>query len=134
MTTLRLQITLPTRVLVNEAVQKVSAEATHGAFTVLPRHVDFLAALVPGLLTFDDMDGRERFVAVDGGLLVKYGAEVLVTTRRGVIGDDLDRLRFTVEQEFREADERERDARRAMARLEADFIRRFMDLEKRAGA
>ncbi len=134
MTALQLRIALPTRILVEEPVGKVTADGSHGAFTILPRHVDFLAALVPGLLVFEDAAGGERFVAVDGGLLVKYGAEVMVTTRRGVQGDDLDRLRLTVEREFRAEDERERDARRAIARLEADFIRRFMDLEKRPGA
>lgn len=132
MTKLQLRIALPTRILVDEAAGKVSADGTHGAFTLLPRHVDFLAALVPGLLTFEDASGSERFVAVDGGLLVKYGAEVVVTTRRAVIGKDLERLRFTVEREFRAEDEREQEARRATARLEADFIRRFMDLEKGA--
>ena len=134
MTALQLRIALPTRVLVEEPAVKVSADGSHGAFTILPRHVDFLAALVPGLLIFEDAAGRERFVAVDGGLLVKYGDEVLVTTHRGMIGDDLDRLRRTVEREFRAEDERERDARRATARLEANFIRRFMDLEKGARA
>lgn len=128
---MQLRIALPTRILVEEEVRKVTADGSHGTFTVLPRHVDFHAALVPGLLAFEDAQGRERFVAVDGGLLVKYGAEVLVPTRRGVVDDDLDRLRTTVEREFRAEDERERETRRAVARLEADFIRRFMDLEKR---
>ena len=128
---MQLRIALPTRILVEEEVRKVTADGSHGTFTVLPRHVDFHPVLVPGLLAFEDAQGRERFVAVDGGLLVKYGAEVLVPTRRGVVDDDLDRLRTTVEREFRAEDERERETRRAVARLEADFIRRFMDLEKR---
>lgn len=131
---MRLRILLPTRILVDETVAKVSAEGAHGSFTLLPRHVDFLVALVPGLLSFQRQDGDDRYAAVDGGLLVKHGADVLVPTRRGVVGNDLDRLRHVVEREFLAADERERQARSAIARLEADFIRRLMDLEGRASA
>lgn len=130
---LLLRIVLPTRILVETQVVKVTADGTHGTFTILPRHADFLAALVPGLLSFEYADGRERFVAVNGGLLVKHGAEVLVPTRRAVAGDDLERLRFIVEQEFLAEDERERHTRSAVARLEANFIRRFMEMEKRVG-
>lgn len=131
MTSLVLRIVLPTRILVDETVTKVSADGTHGSFTILPRHVDFVATLVPGLISFQRADGSERFVAVDGGMLVKHGAEVLVPTRRAVISDDLDALRSTVEREFMAEDARERHARRVVARLEADFVRRFMEMEKR---
>lgn len=126
---MRLRILLPTKILADEAVVKVRADGVHGNFGILPRHADFLVALVPGLLAYERADGRERFAAVDGGLLVKHGADVLVPTRRAVIDDDLDTLLRTVEQEFLSEDERERHARSAMARLEADFIRRLMELE-----
>lgn len=132
---MRLRVLLPTRILTDEAVRKVTADGMHGNFTVLPRHTDYLAALVPGLLSFErEEDGAERFVAVDGGLLVKHGGDVLVPTRRAVIDDDLGTLRLTVEREYLAEDERERQARTALARLEADFIRRLMELERRAGA
>lgn len=131
---MRLRILLPTKILADEDVVKVTADGAHGNFAILPRHVDFLAELVPGLLSFERADGVVRFAAVDSGLLVKHGADVLVPTRRAVIGDDLDKLRYTVEREFLSEDEQARHARSAMARLEADFIRRFMELETRVGA
>ena len=134
MSTMRLRIVIPTNILLDETVSSIAADGTHGNFAVLPRHVDFLAALVPGLLSFRLADGGERFAAVDGGLLLKHGAEVFVPTRRAVVGDDLDRLRSTLEREFFVVDERERHARKVVARLEADFIRRFIELEKRGGA
>ena len=132
---MRLRILLPTKIiLADEAVVKVTADGVHGNFAILPRHVDVLAALIPGLLSFQRVGGGERFAAVDGGLLVKHGSDVLVPTRRAVIGDDLEKLRSTLEREFLSEDERERHARSAMARLEADFIRRLMELEARVGA
>lgn len=128
---MRLRIVLPTTVLLDSPVRKITALGLHGSFTLLPRHVDFLAALVPGLLAFEPPGGGERFGAADGGLLVKYGAEVLISTHRAVLGADLGRLRALVETEFRALGERERVARGVMARLEADFIRRFLDLGER---
>ena len=126
---MKLKILLPTKVLLEEEVTKVSAEAENGSFTLLPRHIDFVTALVPGLLSFVTRDGREVFLAVDSGILVKCGPEVLVSVRRSVQGTVLGKLKDTVLQEFRTIDEREEHTRSVMARLEADFIRRFIKLE-----
>jgi F-type H+-transporting ATPase subunit epsilon len=129
---MRLRILLPTAILTDAPAQKVTALGLHGSFSLLPRHVDFLAALVPGLLAYEPPDGPEAFAAVDGGLLVKYGSDVLVSTGRAVVGDDIATLRDTIEEEFLAVDDRERVTRGIMARLEADFIRRFLDLGDRA--
>ncbi len=127
---MRLKVLLPQGVLIDEEVTKVVAEAENGSFCLLPRHVDFLAALVPGLLSFASVNGVEEFLAVDEGIIVKCGAEVLVSTRNAVRGPDLGKLEQTVEQSFRRLDHQETMARSAFAKLEANFIRRFMDLEK----
>lgn len=125
---MHMRILLPTAVLADTPVRKVTAEGLHGSFTLLPRHVDFLAALVPGLLAYEPADEPERFAAVDGGLLVKYGPDVVITARRAILGPTLGHVRQTIETEFRAAGERERVARGVMSRLEADFIRRFLEL------
>ncbi len=127
---MRLRLLLPTSVLVDTAAQRISAEGQHGSFTLLPRHVDTVAALVAGLVSWD-AEGTETFAAVDGGLLIKRGREVTIGTHRAALGTGLGDLRRTIEQEFRVLDEREQATRGAMARLEADFIQRFLDLEER---
>jgi F-type H+-transporting ATPase subunit epsilon len=128
--TMRLKVLLPTQILVDEAVRKVVAEGENGSFCLLPRHVDFVAALVPGLLAFVPADGEEVFLATDEGTLVKCGAEVLVSVRNAVLGADLGTLKATVAGQFLRLDERERLARSALARLEASVVRRFMEFEK----
>lgn len=125
---MRLKLLLPADILIDEDVQKIIAEAGNGSFCLLPRHIDFVAALVPGLLTYVSATGKEFFVAVDEGTLVKCGPRVLVSVRNAVCGDDLTRLRDTVEMEFRQLDEREKAARGALARLEAGVVRRFVEL------
>jgi F-type H+-transporting ATPase subunit epsilon len=126
---MRLKVLLPSEVLVDAAVTKVIAEAENGAFCLLPRHIDFVAALVPGLLSFETETGQEEFLAVDEGILVKCGAQVLVSTRQAVRGPDLGSLRQAIDEQFRAVDEQEKKARAAAARLEADLVRRFLELE-----
>jgi F-type H+-transporting ATPase subunit epsilon len=125
---MQLKVLLPTQVLLEEEVAKVTAEAENGSFCLLSRHIDFVAALVPGLFSFETEDGEETFLAIDEGTLVKCGREVLVSTRNAVRGRDLGQLQQVVEEQFSVLDERERKARSALARLEADLVRRFMEL------
>lgn len=125
---MNLKVFLPSRIFLDAEVTKVSAEAENGAFTLLPRHVDWAATLVPGVL-FYESEGREVFLAVDEGVLVKCGSTVMVSTRNAIRGKNLGGLRQAVEEKFQQLDEREKKARSVLARFEADFIRRFMEME-----
>ncbi len=127
---MRLKVAIPTKILLDEEVVKVSAEAQDGWFTLLPAHIDFVAALVPSLLSYEDASGREGVLAVDEGILVKQGPQVIVSSRSAVRGPGLEELARTVEQEFATLDEHERQARSALAKMEADFIRNLMESEK----
>ena len=91
--TMRFKLLLPTEVLLDEPVQKIVAEARDGSFGILPRHIDFVAALVPGVLAYVAADGVERFVGIDEGMLVKRAGEVMASTRNAVTGDDLESLK-----------------------------------------
>ena len=127
---MKLKVLLPTQVLIDEKVIKVIAEAENGSFCLLPRHIDFATVLVPGLLSFLTTQGAEQFLAVDEGILIKCGGEVLVSTRNAVLGPDLGMLKQTIQKQFVELEDREKMSRSALAKLEANFVRRFMELEK----
>jgi F-type H+-transporting ATPase subunit epsilon len=131
---MHLTLLLPTEVLVDEAVSKIVAEADNGFFCLLPRHVDFVAALVPGILYYTDVGGEERFAAVDEGTLVKCGDQVRVSVLNGATGADLDALQALVADSFLVLDDEERRARSALARLEAGAMRRFIELEQQIHA
>jgi F-type H+-transporting ATPase subunit epsilon len=124
---MKLKIILPTKILLEAEVTKINAEAENGCFCLLPHHSDFVTALVPGLLAFV-ADGQEQFLAVDGGMLVKCGSEVLVSTAQAILGGDLGKLKQTIEQQFQVLDEREAKTRSVIAKLEANLVRRFIDL------
>lgn len=125
---MRLKVLTPAQTLVDEPAMRVHAEGLEGSFCLLPHHRDWVAALQPGIVGFTTVEGQERFLAVDQGVLTKCGAEVLIAVRRAVREDDLARLRQVVENEFRQLDEQERIARSTLARLEAGMIRQFLKL------
>lgn len=125
-TLMNLEVLLPFRIFARETgVARIVAETREGSFGLLPHRLDCVAALAPGILTYETEAGGEVYVAVDEGVLVKTGFDVLVSVRRALGGADLGRLRASVEKEFKTLGERERDARAVMAKLEAGFLRRF---------
>lgn len=127
---MKLKILLPFQVFAEKSgVTRIVAETHEGSFGLLPHRLDCAAALVPGILTYEtDADG-EVFVAVDEGVLVKTGPDVLVSVRRALGGTDLGRLRAAVEREFLTVDEHERSTRLIMAKLETGFLRRLAALQ-----
>lgn len=125
---MRLRVLLPEQILVDRQVLKVTAEAENGSFGLLPRHVDFVTALTPGILTFVGEDEQEEFLAVDEGILVKCGADVRVSTRNAVLGQELGELKRLIVERFEQIDEHEQKSRDALYKLEADLVRRFMEI------
>ena len=123
---MKLKILLPHKIMLDKEISKLIAEAENGSFGILPRHIDFVTILIPGILSFETEQGNEEFIAVDEGVLVKQGAEVLISTRNAIQEKDLAQLHKTVQQQFLTYDEREKKARSATAKMEAEFIRKFI--------
>ncbi|MBE0545132.1 MAG: F0F1 ATP synthase subunit epsilon [Verrucomicrobia bacterium] len=123
---MNLKVLLPFQIFAAKTgVTRIVAETPDGSFGLLPHRLDCVAALAPGILSYETEADGEVFVAVDEGVLVKTGPDVLVSVRRAISGTDLDQLREAVEQEFLTLDEHEQSTRTVMAKLETGFLRRF---------
>ena len=127
---MRLKVVLPTDIVIDKEVIKVIAEAENGSFCLLPRHIGFVSVLVPGLLSYVCPGGQEEFVAVDKGILIKCGPDVVVSTGQALAGADLGMLKRAIENKFNLMDERQKKANSAVAKLEANLVRRFLELER----
>ena len=126
---MNLKILLPFQVFTDKTgVSRIVAETCDGSFGLLPHRLDCVAALTPGILTYETESEGEVFVAVDEGVLVKTGPDVLVSVRRALVGADLGKLRDAVEKEFLTLDADEQRVRSVMAKLETGFLRRFAAL------
>lgn len=123
---MHLKILLPFKVFAEKhGVNRIVAESRAGSFGLLPLRLDCVASLAPGILIYETEEDGEVCVAVDEGILVKFGNEVLVSVRNAIGGTDLGELREKVEQEFMNLDAQETNVRSVLARLESGFIRRF---------
>jgi F-type H+-transporting ATPase subunit epsilon len=126
---MNLKILLPFQVFAEKSdVTRIVAETPQGSFGLLPHRLDCVAALAPGILTYETEADGEVFVAVDEGVLIKAGAAVLVSVRRALAGTDLGQLRAGVEREFLTLDENERSVRLVTAKLETGLLRRLATL------
>src|SRR5271166_6234584 len=105
---MKLKVWLPTEVLFEEEVSRIKAEAEDGWFGLLPKHVDFVTALRPGVMTFEPCGKPEEYLAIDRGILVKCGQQVSLSTRNAVRGTNLSQLKSGIEKQFLERAEREK--------------------------
>lgn len=126
---MKLVVVVPDAIICREDVSRIVAPGRDGSFGLKPRHIDTTTSLKPGVLVFERPDGSEGFVACDRGLLVKMGDEVQVSVRRAVEGADLEELEQLVAEVYREVSLEEHQAKTATSRLEASFVRRFLEFQ-----
>ncbi len=128
---MQLKILLPFGVFASIAdVTSIGVMTPAGSFGLLPHRLDCATVLSPGLLSYSAATAGEVHVAVDAGVLVKTGADVLVCVRRAIAGADLGHLRQAVEQEFLKSSEQEKSVRTTLAQLESGLIRGFVELQR----
>lgn len=129
---MKLQIYTPLGSVLNCKINKVTMETLDGYYTLLPRHVDFAAAMNANILSYTTEENQERFAACHRGIVVKKGDMVTVTVQKAVLGDTLDELEDIILREFKTDDEHRKELNAAMARLEAGLIRGFINLRQGA--
>ena len=126
---MNLKVLLPFRIFLNlERVSRIVAETREGSFGLLPHRLDCVAALVPGILAYTLGDDT-TYLAVDQGVLVKSGADVMVSVRQAIQGTALSELHETVKREYLSLDRQERDVRAAVARMESALLGRFAEFQ-----
>ena len=122
---MNLKILLPFKVFADiKKVSSIVMETSEGSYGLLPQRLDCVAALVPGIFTYET-EGTSHYVAVDNGVMVKAGAQVLVSVRNAVGGADLGKLGDLVKKDFKSEDENQKQVTTVIAKLERGFIYSF---------
>ena len=124
---MRLKFILPYKTILDADVQKITAPGANGDFQILPRHIDATWTLRAGILQIEAE--KTLYYAINQGLVVKQGDIVYLSTMQAVAGNSLDELSQTVEDTFKTMDEKEKQARAVLVRLETETIRKFMELD-----
>jgi len=127
---MNLNIFLPFEIFLHEEnVLQIVTDTKEGSFGILPHRLDCVAALAPGILTYETASEKENFVAIDEGILIKIGADVMVSVRRAHKGNDLARMKEEVEKDYINLDKKEKMTRSLLEKMESSFIKRFAELE-----
>ena len=127
---MNLRILLPAQIFAEITdVSRVVAETGDGSFGILPRRLDCVAVLCPGILLYENEREGETYIAVDEGILIKTGSQVLVSVRHAILGTDLSQLRSAVQREFLNLDEHEKNLRATLRKMESGLMRRMVVLQ-----
>jgi F-type H+-transporting ATPase subunit epsilon len=128
---MQLRILLPYGIFASvQYVTRVVVMTPAGSFGLLPHRLDCATVLSPGLLSYSTAAAGETHLAIDAGVLVKTGADVLVCVRHAIAGADLGGLRQAVEQEFLNLSDREKSIRATFAQMESGLIHGFLELRR----
>ena len=126
---MKLRVLVPQKILLEQEANKITADSLHGVFTVLEHHIDCTCLLPPGVIIIKNLD-TETFVANDEGVFLKKGNTVDISIRRGIICDSLENIDELVEREFLERSETQKKLRTALTRLEINFTKQLMEMNK----
>ncbi len=81
-------------------------------------------------LTYQSQEDGTVYVAVDEGVMVKAGLDVLVSVRHAIGGTDLSQLHAAVKREFLTLDEQEKRVRTSQSpKWKADSLAAFSELQ-----
>lgn len=124
---MRLKLILPYKTILDSEVKKITAPGSNGNFQILPKHIDGTWSLRAGILVITA--DKDLYYAINQGVAVKQGDVVYLSTFQAIAGDSLKELSKTVEESLKILDEKERKAREVLIRLEADTIKKFIEID-----
>lgn len=123
---MHLKILLPFKVFADiNNVSNIVMETSKGSYGLLPQRLDCVAALVPGIFMYETKNDGTKYLAVDAGVMVKAGSEVLVSVRNAIGGVELGKLSELVKEKFTQQEEIETNTLTVTAKLESGFIYAF---------
>lgn len=125
-----LTVFTPLGAVLKSPIKKVIVETLNGYYTLLPKHVDFAAAMRAGIVVYTTNDGKEKYVACHHGVVVKKADAVTITVHNAVTGETLEELSQVINYEFKQNEEYRKELNSAMARLELGIVRGFEQLGK----
>jgi len=119
-----LKILLPFKIFAEvKNVRSVIADTNAGSYGFLPQRQDCVAILVPGIFSYET--DTIHYLAVDEGILIKTGPQVMISVRNAIGGADLGKLGDAVKNEFLKIDESGKDVSYLASKLESGLMNRL---------
>ena len=90
-----LEVVTPQNAIVSEEVQIVVAPGSEGEFGALKGHTTFLTSLKVGTLRYKDVNGKERYLFINGGFAEVLPDKVTILAESAERRQDIDVQRAT---------------------------------------
>jgi F-type H+-transporting ATPase subunit epsilon len=124
---IRLRIVTPSRLVLDEEVDEVTAPGELGEFGVLPNHIAFLSTLVPGELSYKQGSSKVT-LAISGGYAEVLDNVMTVLAPAAEFGWEIDmaraeRARERAEKQLAELNREEKDWEAAQAAMQVAQVR-----------
>ena len=124
---IKLRVVTPSRLMLDEAVDEVTASGELGEFGVLPNHISFLSTLVPGEMSFKQGAGRQ-VLAVSGGYAEVLDNVMTVLASSAEYAGEIDaaraqRAKERAEKQLAQLSREEKDFALAEAALQRALVR-----------
>ena len=124
---IRLRVVTPTRVVLDEDVDEVTAPGAMGEFGILPNHIAFLSLLEPGEMSYKQGATR-RYLAISGGYaeVLNDVMTVLAPAAEFAVEIDINRARSardTAEKRLSEINFEDKNFPRAQAAARRGSVR-----------
>jgi F-type H+-transporting ATPase subunit epsilon len=126
---LELELIVPDGVVLKSRINGLTAADASGRFGLLPGHETFVTVLEPGLVVFRDEQDRERFAAVDGGVLVLKAGHLSIACREAVVAERLEEVAGRAAAMIEERRLSEQTARADFAELQSTLLNQLRKAE-----
>ena len=125
----RLHIVTPLKIFERE-VQYIRLKDETGFFGIMKGHRDFLTILVSSLCYYTDINGREIFLAADGGILSVRGGFVTLTSKEVFESENVEKLAEIIENTFLKRGKTEQTFLEMLKGIEKAFIEKTVEFER----
>jgi len=125
---LALEVITPTKSLIKEDVDEITAVTTDGEITILPNHVNLLTKLAPGEMTIKNNNKSETY-AVFGGFLEIADNKVSILADHAVRASDLEVAKVMEAKERAEKAMKDKSNNQDFKIADAELRKALMELK-----
>lgn len=108
-------------------IKYIRLKDTTGFFGIMKGHINFLTALEPSLGYYTDINGREVFLAVDGGILNVRDGVLTLTSREVFESDNAEKLGEIIDNTILKRDKSEMAFLQTLEGIEKSFIEKTLE-------
>ncbi len=84
---MELKVLLPFRIFSEiKNIKRIVLETKKGSLGLLPQRLDCIAKVVPSIFTYETEAGSIHYIAIDEGVLIKVGKQVVLSVRNASRG------------------------------------------------